>query len=67
MAHYGNPWRTSTFSAGANCLGVRELSDGVVQVCNTKRPEAGLLAFGPVAMAAWVAACKDGEFDDTAA
>lgn len=64
MAHHDAGWRTSSFSSAGNCVGLCEQGDGGIAVTNTNDPEAGALAFTRPEMAAWIAACKGGEFDD---
>ena len=58
-------WRKSSFSGGSggSCVEVTETADGVL-VRNSKTPEAGTVAFTRRELAAWIAGCKAGEFDD---
>lgn len=61
-------WRKSSFSGGSgagSCVEVAS-TDDVVLVRNSNRIGEGLLAFDPNALAAFVAGCKTGEFDDLA-
>jgi hypothetical protein len=56
-------WRKSTFSGtGSDCVEVAELADGSFLVRNSRRPDAGTLAFTPTEMQAWVRGCAAGEF-----
>lgn len=57
-------WRKSSFSsANSDCVELRAADDGAL-VRNSKRPEAGTLAFTRGELAAWIAGCKAGDFDD---
>ena len=61
-------WRKSSFSGtsgGSNCVEVADAADGVL-VRNSKQPEAGTVVFTRSELAAWIAGCKAGEFDDIA-
>ena len=61
-------WRKSSFSggnAGGNCVEVAETADGVL-IRNSKRSSDGTVAFTRSELAAWIAGCKAGEFDDIA-
>lgn len=59
----GSRWRKSSFSATAECFAVAEVR-GEVALRNSNGPERGVLVFGRGGLAAWVAGCKAGEFDD---
>jgi hypothetical protein len=60
-------WRKSTFSgSGGTCVEVAQSPDGTVLVRNSNHPDAGTLSFTPAEMAAWIAGCQAGEFDDLA-
>jgi hypothetical protein len=67
MAHDVEGWRVSTFSTGANCVAVRVAADGDVAVRNSNNPDAGTLYFTRAEIAAWIAGCKAGDFDDLTA
>jgi hypothetical protein len=58
-------WRKSSFSGGngAACVEVAQTDDGVL-VRNSNHPQAGTVAFTHRELAAWIAGCKAGEFDD---
>ena len=59
-------WRKSTFSGDqGNCVEVADTGDGVA-VRNSNRPDAGTVHFTRAEMAAWIAGCRAGEFDDLA-
>ena len=62
---YHLTWRKSSFSGGngADCVEVADIDDGVL-VRNSNRPQAGTVAFTRSELAAWIAGCKAGEFDD---
>jgi hypothetical protein len=59
-------WRKSTFSGSSgSCFELAERADDdLIAVRNSNRPEAGILEFTRAEMAAWIAGCKAGEFDD---
>ena len=57
-------WFKSGRSAPAsNCVEVRYLPEGGVEVRNSKRPEGGSLIFTDEEFDAWVDGAKDGDFD----
>lgn len=58
-------WTKSTHSAhNGNCVEVRrEIVDHQVLVRNSKRPDAGTVAFTASEWEAFIAGAKDGEFD----
>ncbi|BEL12938.1 hypothetical protein Q0Z83_111290 [Actinoplanes sichuanensis] len=57
-------WFKSGRSApDANCVEVRYLAGGGVEVRNSKRPEGGSLIFTDEEFDAWVGGAKDGDFD----
>ena len=58
-------WRKSSFSGpnGGDCVEMAETADGVL-VRNSKYPNSGTVAFTRSELAAWIAGCKAGEFDD---
>jgi hypothetical protein len=57
-------WFKSGRSAPAsNCVEVRYLPEGGVEVRNSKRPEGGSLIFTDDEFDAWVGGAKDGDFD----
>jgi hypothetical protein len=59
-------WRRSTFSdADGNCVEVATDGDRIA-VRNSNDPGAGTLSFTRAEIAAWIAGCKAGEFDDLA-
>lgn len=59
-------WRKSSFSATAECLAVAEVG-GEVVLWNSKGPGVGTLVLSRGGVAALVAGCKAGEFDDLTA
>jgi hypothetical protein len=61
----GEQWRTSSYSAGGECVSVREVKGGKVALRNSKRPKEGTLVFSRGQLAAWIAGCVAGEFDDS--
>jgi hypothetical protein len=57
-------WRKSSFSGtSGTCVEIAVIGDGVL-VRNSNHPDAGTIVFTRRQMAAWVAGCKAGEFDD---
>ena len=60
-------WRKSSYSgaSGGDCVEIAAATDGV-RVRNSKHPDAGIVAFTRSELAAWIAGCKAGEFDDLA-
>jgi hypothetical protein len=59
-------WRKSSFSGDqGNCVEVAHIGDGVA-VRNSNRPDAGTVHFTRAEVAAWIAGCRAGEFDDLA-
>ena len=59
-------WRKSSFSSSqGDCVEIAAIDDGV-DVRNSKRPDDGTVAFTRGELAAWIAGCKAGEFDDLA-
>lgn len=57
-------WRTSTFSgANGDCVQVAAIG-GEVGVRHSKRPDDGVLIYSRSELAAFIAGCKAGEFDD---
>lgn len=59
-------WRKSSHSgASSSCVEVAE-DDDRIAVRNSNHPDAGTLHFTRAEMAAWIAGCKAGEFDDLA-
>jgi hypothetical protein len=62
--HPPGAWFKSGRSApDANCVEVRYLPEGGVEVRNSKRPERGSLIFTDDEFDAWVGGAKDGDFD----
>jgi transcriptional regulator with XRE-family HTH domain len=59
-------WRKSSYSDGSGaCVEVTAVhEEDVVGVRNSRRREAGFLAFPRSALAEWIEGCKAGEFDD---
>ena len=47
----------------SNCVEVRYLPEGGVEVRNSKRPEGGTITFTDAEFDAWVGGAKDGDFD----
>lgn len=56
-------WRTSSFSNGGTCVEIGE-DGGRIAVRNSVHPDRGTVYFTRDEMAAWIAGCKAGEFDD---
>ncbi len=63
MTDMGINWRTSSYSNNGTCVEVAEDHD-LIAVRNSNHPRRGTLHFTRAEMAAWVAGCKAGEFDD---
>ena len=58
-------WRTSSFSKNeGDCVEMAAFGDGTVGVRDSKDRAGGTLRFTRSEMAAWLNACKAGEFDD---
>lgn len=62
--HHGfGEWRKSSFSSEqTNCVEFRRVADGV-EVRNSKRPDAGTVAYTDSEWKAFLAGAKAGEFD----
>jgi hypothetical protein len=59
-------WRKSSFSGEkGDCVEVAPAVDGVA-VRDSKDPDGPVLHFTKPELAAWIAGCKAGEFDDLA-
>ena len=57
-------WIKSTHSnAEGNCVEVAVLADGAVALRNSRDPDGPALVYTPAEVAAFLAGCKDGEFD----
>jgi hypothetical protein len=59
----GTAWRKSRHSNTGNCVEVRHLSPGVVQVRDSKDPDGPVLSFTCDEWTAFTGGVKDGEFD----
>ncbi len=60
----GTTWIKSSWSyANGNCVEVRALPDGRVEVRNSRIPDVQLPAFTPDEWAAFTAGVRGGEFD----
>ena len=62
-------WRKSSFSGGGGsggggCVELAPLVDGRIGVRDSKHRAGGALVITQAELAAWVAGCKAGEFDD---
>jgi hypothetical protein len=67
MSNAAPRWRKSSYSASSGaCVEVAQLDGGRVLVRNSNHPDAGTLTFTAAEMAAWIAGCQAGEFDDLA-
>jgi len=62
----GERWRKSSFSATAECVVVAEVG-GKVALRNSNGLERATLRLSRGGLAAWVAGCRAGEFDDLTA
>ena len=62
VPHEGMKWRKSSFSTHNNCVEFRRTPDGV-EVRNSKRPDAGTIAYTDSEWTAFLAGVKNGEFD----
>jgi hypothetical protein len=64
MSHHPTSWRKSSYSVnGTQCVELAE-AGRAVWVRDSKRPGHGHLAFSRSELAAFVAACRAGEYDD---
>jgi hypothetical protein len=61
-------WVKSSFSKGdGDCVELGSDDSSTVLVRNSRHPELGTIAFPAAALAAFVAACADGEMDELTA
>jgi Domain of unknown function (DUF397) len=61
------PWRTSSASnPSGNCVQLAALPDGGVAVRNSRAPAGPALVYPRAELAAFLAAARNGEFDDLA-
>ncbi|MDH3679421.1 MAG: DUF397 domain-containing protein [Acidimicrobiia bacterium] len=60
-------WRKSSFSGanGGDCVEIADTDDGIL-MRNSKLIDAGTIPFTRSELAAFIAGCKAGEFDDLA-
>ncbi|MGF1595714.1 MAG: DUF397 domain-containing protein [Acidimicrobiales bacterium] len=58
-------WRKSSYSGanGGDCVEIADTGTSLL-VRNSKRPDAGSITFTRSELAAFIAGCKAGEFDD---
>ncbi|WP_229070853.1 MULTISPECIES: DUF397 domain-containing protein [unclassified Actinoplanes] len=59
----GTWFKSRRSNPASNCVEVRYLAGGRVEVRNSKRPDAGSLIFTDEEFDAWVGGAKDGDFD----
>ncbi len=60
-------WRKSSYSgANGNCVEFAVADDDLVAVRNSRFPDGAVLLFDRGALGSFLAAAKDGEFDDLA-
>ena len=57
------PWRKATYSNQGNCFELARTGGGVA-LRNSRNHAQGILLFSQSELAAFLAGCKDGEFDD---
>jgi hypothetical protein len=57
-------WRKSSYSDTTNCVEVRSRADGTIVVRNSNDTGGRELTLTRYQMGAWLAGCKEGEFDD---
>lgn len=58
-------WRRSSYTGDGNCVEIAEVGDKIL-LRNSNRIADGTLTFTRAEMAAFVAGCAAGEFDDLA-
>jgi hypothetical protein len=59
----GQWFKSARSGGGSDCVQVRYLDGGGVEVRNSKRPDAGTLLFTDSEFNAFVGGAKDGDFD----
>ena len=59
----GQWFKSGRSGGGSDCVEVRYLGGGGVEVRNSKRPNEGSLLFTDPEFDAWVGGAKDGDFD----
>ena len=59
----GQWFKSGRSGGGSDCVEVRYLEGGDVEVRNSKRPDGGTLKFTDTEFDAWVGGAKDGDFD----
>jgi hypothetical protein len=57
-------WRKSSYSNAGECVSVARLGHELAGVRNSRCPEQGVVRVPAGVLAAWVAGCRAGEFDD---
>jgi hypothetical protein len=62
VQHELGVWRKSSYSAKTNCVEFRQVEGGV-EVRNSKRPDAGTVAYTIDEWRAFIQGAKAGEFD----
>jgi Domain of unknown function (DUF397) len=63
LPHNGGWFKSRRSGGGSDCVQVRFLDGGGVEIRNSKRPEAGTLLFTDSEFDAFVGGAKDGDFD----
>ena len=59
----GVSWWKSSYSTAADCVALRDLQNGEFAMCNSRRPQAGVLIIKRESLRELIARIKSGAFD----